>query len=843
MGTGIDPHADNISGFTDIEHAERAFRASHAARLEQARARLPDSARAVLDALPLLLHANHPSLPGFCGFDSPAGIHGYQPDSLALNAARRFSRNYRYVRANERRAEIAGLYFMGSAGSVAHTRSSDLDVWVCVEEEKHAALSRKLERLARWARSQGVELQAFAVSPGQFNGGVEAAYSPLLLDEFYRTACHLAGKIPLWWVVPEEDPGRYETAAHVTRRFIQATRFLDFGPVQPFAPMELLAAGVRELERSLKTPYKSLLKLTLLESYAERATPLSTRYRRAIIASANAGEVDGYLMLAEHLDGHFGAKPGSQQRLTFMRRAWLTKTSRGNVHLTKSPEWRQLTRRWGFGPGDIEHLRRPETWSLTNIVDEHTKIMAEYAHALSFLGHLANLAESEPANARIYTQRLDNLRAELLSATMYNDRLLPVLVPGMQQGHAVIRANSERQWCLEEDGRVFVRRPRLAHIFLWLKRQGLGLGSLAPQMRENSRYRQIFAALLTEPRVLVLNAETGATMAADAQAEALISETDDPLAYGNERHCLIRELDLLRTTAREQVQTQTWQSLVHALPELLTLPQIPVACIGDVRRARVAQRLEQLLTEARAQLKNNQTNFIFTLGPNLCCLHRDRWGEFQAQLFPDAYAAYLSCPPAAATYFSQTGSGAHRGWLETERVLNHPTLILNAQSSALNLDYRDAHGSERLEPPPRRAEEFAQSLHLICAALKQRGVIVPQLRVYRGNDDIQPLPRRPIEQHLRYRLAFRQHRHGWEVRCGQELWAIKRIDRRVLRQVQRQVLTHRQGDENYPIYLNDIELIGADFITHLRAKFALETMLSGDIGTSTGNLKMFRDLA
>ena len=60
------------------------FRAISTARLGRVRAMLTDRQRQFIDLLPLLLHANHPALPGYVSQQAPCGISGFTPSAQPL---------------------------------------------------------------------------------------------------------------------------------------------------------------------------------------------------------------------------------------------------------------------------------------------------------------------------------------------------------------------------------------------------------------------------------------------------------------------------------------------------------------------------------------------------------------------------------------------------------------------------------------------------------------------------------------------------------------------------------------------------------------------------------------
>ena len=57
-----------------INQWRQSFSALNSARLKQARSLLFERQTRVLDVLPLLIHLNHPQLPGFINNKVPAGI-------------------------------------------------------------------------------------------------------------------------------------------------------------------------------------------------------------------------------------------------------------------------------------------------------------------------------------------------------------------------------------------------------------------------------------------------------------------------------------------------------------------------------------------------------------------------------------------------------------------------------------------------------------------------------------------------------------------------------------------------------------------------------------------------
>lgn len=78
----------------------------------------------------------------------------------------------------------------------------------------------------------------------------------LLLDEFYRTAIWLAGRTPIWWLVPVYEESRYAEFTHalISKRFIRADETLDLGHLAHIPPANSLAPGCGNCSKASSRP-------------------------------------------------------------------------------------------------------------------------------------------------------------------------------------------------------------------------------------------------------------------------------------------------------------------------------------------------------------------------------------------------------------------------------------------------------------------------------------------------------------------------------------------------------------------------------------------------------------
>jgi len=250
-------HRDGI-GRKELQKIRRRFMALHRERQRRIEGELLPGQRVFTTLLPLLFHINHPMLPGFVSTTTPAGIPDFNPSQQMLQAAKKLSRSFAYKKRARRRYHIHGVYLMGSIGSIAHTAGSDLDIWLCHDPDLGAralkALRQKVAYIEAWAGELGLEAHIFVVNADAFRRGERDQLSHessgstqprLLLEEFYRTGVLLAGRYPLWWLVPPEEDDNYDDYAAMLlhKRFVNPLDCIDFGGLQQLPVEEFFGAA------------------------------------------------------------------------------------------------------------------------------------------------------------------------------------------------------------------------------------------------------------------------------------------------------------------------------------------------------------------------------------------------------------------------------------------------------------------------------------------------------------------------------------------------------------------------------------------------------------------------
>ncbi|MEG0246685.1 MAG: class I adenylate cyclase [Pseudomonas sp.] len=422
-------------------------------RLQRAMEGLSTRQQQVLTLLPLLFHVNHPLLPGYVSGSTPAGVAGFEPGAELVAEAQRLARSFAYkARHGHAPCPIHGVFLMGSLGSLAQAEQSDMDLWVChapdLGDDQLGELRRKCQLLETWAASLGAEAHFFLIDPQGFTQGERdgqlgsddcgTTQHYLLLDEFYRTAIWLAGRTPLWWLVPVYEEHNYSayTQTLLSKRFIRSQDVLDLGNLAHIPPGEFVGAGLWQLFKGIDSPYKSLLKLLLTEAYASEHPAvrcLSLDFKHAVFANQlDLDALDPYVMVYRRIE-HYLRQRGEVARLELVRRSLYLKVNKKLSGQVRANGWqRQLLQRladeWGWDERQLALLDSRSQWKVRQVAVERRELVAELNHSYRFL---SQFAQTRNASSRADQRDLNVLGRRLYAAFERRAGKTEVINPGI----------------------------------------------------------------------------------------------------------------------------------------------------------------------------------------------------------------------------------------------------------------------------------------------------------------------------------------------------------------------------------------------------------------------------
>lgn len=438
----------------DFKEIKQRFFALNKARLDRTRADLRQRQLDFLELLPLLFHINHPTLPGYVSKSTPAGIPDYLPGNPALQLASRLSKSFSYKRRAYRRFHILALYMMGSTGTIGYSNSSDFDIWVCYDSnlnpDQVAALESKSAAIEAWARSLEVDVHIFMVNPETFRQGKHGALSSessgsalhyLLLEEFYRTSLLLAGLYPVWWLVPPEYEDQYDEYVEdiKRKRYIHSRDNIDFGGLTRIPAEEFYGATLWLLYKGINSPYKSVLKTSLMEAYASEFPNidiLGLRFKRAVYNGENEiNKLDPYLMMLHKVEEYLGSQQ-QLDRLELIRTSFYFKVNQKLTEIdSKDVNWRQrllteLTAAWGWSTSKLYMLDSKDSWKIQRVAQERNALIGELTNSYRFL---SDFTRSHTDTSLINARDLNLLGRKLYAAFERKAGKIEIVYRGITQ--------------------------------------------------------------------------------------------------------------------------------------------------------------------------------------------------------------------------------------------------------------------------------------------------------------------------------------------------------------------------------------------------------------------------
>ncbi len=423
----------------DIEFAKKQVADLEHFRVVRALSGASSEFQHIFKLVTLLLQVNHPSLPGFV-VGSPAGISQFQLSDYQQEYLTRVMPELSYSQINgfsHRTFDaIYGVYVMGSIASISQTASSDLDIWVCHREDlnqhERELLTQKTLAIQYWAKQFEVDVNFFLMDQERFrcfrysdpmtSENCGSAQYMLLLDEFYRSAIRLAGKPLLWLHLLVEDEKQYETEVEqlILNKEIDPQDWVDFGGLGAFSANEYFGASLWHLYKGIDAPYKSTIKILLLEAYYweyPNTYLISSDFKFHLLTDRTEDHhFDPYLAMLDRVTSYL-TYLGDFKRLNFVRRCFYIKATE-DLWYTKAEGWRfcllsEMVKQWGWSQDTIEELNQRPFWKIKMVKRSYDDLvqmlMMSYRNLIKF-------ARKNHVDATIMPQDISILSRKLYSA-------------------------------------------------------------------------------------------------------------------------------------------------------------------------------------------------------------------------------------------------------------------------------------------------------------------------------------------------------------------------------------------------------------------------------------------
>lgn len=628
----------------DLQSIIKRFKHVNQQRLQRVQNFFQSRQQIFLDILPLLFHKNHPLLPGFTSSETPVGIPEYIPNKQALHAAKQFSKAFTYKRKALLNHPIQGIFLMGSVGSIAFSKTSDMDIWLChqpnLASEQLDELQNKALEIEKWADSLGLEVHFFLVNSESFSKGENIPISSessgntqhyLLLEEFYRTAIFIAGRIPAWWLIPPTQEYNYANYLNhlIENRFISVNEVIDFGGLSSIPAEEFISATLWHIYKSLNSPHKSLLKLFLMESYAsEYPKPqwLCFDLKQAIYqGQMDIDKLDPYLLIYKKVEKYLQQNQ-STHRLNLARQCFYLKIMGAstrdldyNSRIFREDFMQDIAMEWNWPEDLLLSFQKQKYWDIKKATQEHIIVRTQLKHCLRMVlklaGQYVNYNYRENQDLKLLSRKLHVFldrkpgKVEIITtrSAVHKQEIELSIIESTKNNIPV--------WCLYS-GQFNSKQPlaallikqqsSLLELLVWLVANGLYskqlqlyfisqsfsisrselhqiLTQLFLFLSQNLKTNQASLDIYNKPNKIIASlsiVNLGLSHLAERDDGMMIlSERSDPLSYGKDHHCFVQSIALISISSWGEVTTYQYLGIdgfFNCLNQVFNTSQHPI---------------------------------------------------------------------------------------------------------------------------------------------------------------------------------------------------------------------------------------------------------------------------
>lgn len=626
----------------------------------------------VFQTFPLLFHFNHPTLPGYIDADVPVGIQQYQ----TTEAEKQLLNSFLYVELppeHTKPPELIGLYAMGSTSSIGQSSESDFDIWICyphqLDKKSIELLEEKSWIISYWAESLGVELNFFLIPDNKFRvdnnahmtrDGCGSSQHMLLLDEFYRTALHIAGKRILWLQIPFEHEHHYDEYVQdlYQKGELDKNDWLDLGGFHRIPAEEYFGATLWQLYKGIDNPYKAVLKSILMEAYSyeyPNTELIALSYKKNFQEQDIYSEsLDPYCLMLEKVTSYL-CNIDDEKRIDIVRVCFYLKTEEklsllceDDTHACRRTLVNQFVNQWQWSDSLVAELDNRQNWKVNEVTKAKDvlleTLMKSYQKLLSFARE-NNIVESINAeDLGILSRKLYAAHKTLPGKV---DLINPNISPDLSETDlSFIQVpdgkKNKKGWYLYNcslDNYSLINTPALMHspyiskLIAWCYLNGLyeeetrlhlyNQGSDLVDKNLNLFIHDLYCIFppyvpkasnqaLSQPceikhLTLFLNVEKDPTRHWESTEESELNQIGDIFSYGKDKECLIGSIDLIYRNSWNEVRTLHFNnndSVVDALDTILGKmhqdaqpPQIDLFCYSRHFKEQISQAFTTKINE------------------------------------------------------------------------------------------------------------------------------------------------------------------------------------------------------------------------------------------------------
>jgi len=369
----------------------------NAVKLERFYQLLPNPhIKRVLCTIPYLLCVNNEKLPGFVPGNVPVGV---SKPSIDDDTKRFIKGKYPQIKIDAvfEHPFVEMLALMGSVGTIAYNKKSDFDWWVCIRKnsvsnEEYLAFRKKVELIQKWAESEiHLPVHLFindidSIKQNIYDEDEDEAFGSaigaLLKDEFFRSSIIIAGKIPFWWVVPQFT--RDDEYENMFEKLTDEERndYVDIGNLYRISKEDFMGAALFQIIKSLGNPFKSILKLGVLEKYlnAGNDEPLISQKVKSNVQRGNITNtvLDSYLMMFCEVYEYYENTLEDKTLLNILRQNLYLKidpqlskytTLKDSRSISyKVDEMFRYTQEWKWSPEFIRDMDNFDNWDFNKVM-------------------------------------------------------------------------------------------------------------------------------------------------------------------------------------------------------------------------------------------------------------------------------------------------------------------------------------------------------------------------------------------------------------------------------------------------------------------------------------------